>query len=711
MKKTRSLKKEILQILILFSVFIAISIGLISMFNFYFSKLSIVEYNQRQILHQVESEVNKSLSQIYKLATYLKNNYKDNNLLKNIVDTNSNISSILILDKNGVIEDFYAPVNFNIFKGFDYSKKDYFKNLDKNREDYWSNVFLSSLDETSSISYSFKMNDKVAVLMVKLKELSEFIERFKNQDGTHMIRIIDSTGVVILNHDVPNLVLQRISIKNADVYKNLILKVQAYEFSKFEGLGKNETQYGTYTNIDKTSWKIVSRESYDLILKSLNNIIYGALLSIIGFILVSILISLKISKRIFKSFDDLQQTTTNIANGNYDVEIKKSYYEEFNKLLTSFNKMRIEIDKREDALEASVDSFKSLVNLTMEAIIIHKNSICVDVNDVAVKLFAYDSKEEMIGKNFISFVGDNSKKLVESKLDIESEPYEIEFLKKDGTVFISLGQGKFIELFGDKLKVSTIIDITDIKQKDKLLFQQSKMASMGEMIGNIAHQWRQPLSAISSAASGMKLQKEYGLLKEEDFFQNIDAIVNSTQYLSKTIDDFRNFFKSDKVEKKFDISNTFENILSLVGGTLKSHGIIIQKDYESNYFVTGYENELIQALINILNNAKDALILNDIKTKVILISIKKVEDNIIRVSIKDSGGGIKKEIISSIFEPYFTTKYNQQGTGIGLYMSHQIIVIHMKGKITVQNNVFSYNEETLYGAEFIIDLLESKKDT
>ena len=712
MNKTKSLKKEILSILIYFSIFISSIVGIISMVNFYYSKLSNVEHNQKQILKQVESEVNKFLKNIYNISDYLQSNYsKDSNLLRNIVDTNNNITSILILNKDGIIKDYYAPTNKNIYKNFDYSKKDYFKNITNEVNFYWSNVFLSSLDNALSFSYSFKANNgNIIVMMLKLNEISNFISNFRNQDSTHMIRILDKNGVMLLNHDKPNLVLQRTSIKNSDVYVSLINKLEPYSFTKFKAFTLSKYQYGTYTNIANTSWKIVVREHYDMILSSLNGIIYGTIISVLLFIFISILISLKISKRLFKSLDNLKETTGNIANGNYDVEVKETYYREFNQLLRSFNKMKIEIDKREDALEESVESFKSLVNVTMEAIVIHKDGICTDVNDIAVRLFAYDSKEDMIGKNYLDFVSTNSKKLVEQNLKIDTEPYEIEFLRKDGTIFMSLGQGRFIELSGDRYKVSTIIDITEVKEKDKLLFQQSKMASMGEMIGNIAHQWRQPLSAISSSASGMKLQKEYGFLRDEEFFDSIDSIVNSTQYLSKTIDDFRNFFKIDKEMKSFSLLNVIDNILSLVGSTYQSHRIDIIINNEKDFKIFGYENELIQALINILNNAKDALILNNSEEKVIFIDLEKV-NNSVRIIIKDSGGGISEEILPSIFEPYFTTKYNHQGTGIGLYMTHQIIVLHMKGKIYVENVSFKYNEKIVNGAQFSVDLKISEDNT
>lgn len=145
MKREKSLKKEILVILISFSIFVAISVGFIAMINFYYSKLNIIEHNQKQILFQIESEMDKFLLKIDRISLYIKNNYKENsNLLKNIVDTNTNISSILVLDKNGIIQDFYATSNLNIYKGFDYSNQEYFKGIQE-KDDYWSNVFYQQL--------------------------------------------------------------------------------------------------------------------------------------------------------------------------------------------------------------------------------------------------------------------------------------------------------------------------------------------------------------------------------------------------------------------------------------------------------------------------------------------------------------------------------------------------------------------------------------
>ncbi|MFA6741758.1 MAG: ATP-binding protein [Arcobacteraceae bacterium] len=702
MKKEKSLKKQILVILISFSIFIAISVGFIAMGSFYFSKLNIIEHNQKQILFQIESEMDKFLLKIYKISSYIKDNYpQDNNLLKNIVDTNTNISSILVLNKDGIIEDFYAATNLRIYKGFDYSNQEYFKNI-KEHNDYWSNVFLSTIDEEAALSYSFKLDDKVVVLLVQLKEISDFISRFKNQDNTHMVKIFDSGGTVIINPSNLDLVLQRVNEKSQKVFTELIDVLKPYEFTMFYSDSFSEKQYGTYTSIEKTGWKIVIRESYELILKSLNNIILGMIFSMVLFIIVAIILSLKISKRIFKSFDDLQQTTTGIANGNYNIDIKKSYYNEFNILLNSFNKMKIEIDKREDSLEASLSSFKSLFNSTMEVIVIHDRGICIDANNVAVRFLELNSKSDLIGKNLLEFIDDKYKELLVKNYKKNTLPYEFDIVVR-GEKHTCLGQGKFIMLNKKIVKLSTIIDITELKAKDRLLFQQSKMASMGEMIGNIAHQWRQPLSMISTCASGIKLEKEINEISDERLYESLDLIVENTQYLSKTIDDFRNFFKADKVIENFCVNDSFLKVLKLLKSSLQNHNIQVETHLKGDLIINGYPNEFLQVLVNIINNAKDALLMQDVNIRFINIKtcIKKKE---CIIEINDNGGGIDETIISKIFDPYFTTKHKSQGTGIGLYMSHQIVAEHMKGSIYAKNIEFKKDKENYKGCSLIIVL-------
>lgn len=263
---------------------------------------------------------------------------------------------------------------------------------------------------------------------------------------------------------------------------------------------------------------------------------------------------------------------------------------------------------------------------------------------------------------------------------------------------------------GDILGIGTDISITqELKSKDQLILQQSKMAAMGEMLETIAHQWRQPLSVISTAASGMKMKKEFDILKDEEFNESCDHIIEIVNHLSGTIDDFRNFFKPHKDKELFNLKDTIEKTFSLIGSKFVSSDIEVIYNLE-NVNIHGFENELIQALMVILNNAKDAFDSQKIKkSKFIFIELFENEYNAV-LKIKDSAGGIPEDIIHKIFNPYFTTKQESNGTGIGLYMTEEIIAKHMKGHIEVLNSSFVYEDEEYTGAEFIIELPSLQKE-
>ncbi len=246
--------------------------------------------------------------------------------------------------------------------------------------------------------------------------------------------------------------------------------------------------------------------------------------------------------------------------------------------------------------------------------------------------------------------------------------------------------------------------VKQLREQDNTLLQQSKMAEMGEMIGNIAHQWRQPLSVISTSASGIKLKNEYDTLDDEYIETSVDSIVKSTQHLSQTIDDFRNFIKGDKEKKLFKINDNINTDLEILKGMLKYNDILIELDIDDSVEIESFPNELTQVIINIINNAKDALVEKKIKNKYIFISTKKENSEFISLLIKDNGEGIKPEIIEKIFDPYFTTKHQTQGTGLGLYMTHKIIKESLKGEVTVKNTSYEYKGENYTGAQFIIKL-------
>ncbi len=233
-------------------------------------------------------------------------------------------------------------------------------------------------------------------------------------------------------------------------------------------------------------------------------------------------------------------------------------------------------------------------------------------------------------------------------------------------------------------------EIQKNQEKQHLLEVQSRFAAMGEMIGMIAHQWRQPVASIGTASFNLKnkllsdkfdLKTEEGRIEQLNFFyKKLDDIERYVQTLTSTIDDFRNFFKIDKVSIKTTINNTIKKCLNI----LDANNIVIIQDLKSKKQISIYENEIIHALLNILKNAEDTLIEKEIKNKKIEIITQDL-NNYVKIEIFDNGGGIKKENLDIIFEPYFSTKKEKNGTGIGLYMSKIIIENNHLGELYARN--------------------------
>lgn len=217
-----------------------------------------------------------------------------------------------------------------------------------------------------------------------------------------------------------------------------------------------------------------------------------------------------------------------------------------------------------------------------------------------------------------------------------------------------------------------------------LMFQQSRLAQMGEMINMIAHQWRQPLNNLSILTQ--TIYSKYKRAKIDDALMNEFHKDSKKQIIlmSTTIDDFRDFFKPDKTKVSFYLDKQILQTIELLKPIFYQQNIDIKIDMIDNVDFFGFPSEFSQALINILNNSKDALMEKEIKNKTIFISLKR-EDNRTILNVKDNAGGIKEEIIDKIFDPYFSTKKNKNGTGLGLYMSKLIIEEHMNAQISVTN--------------------------
>ncbi len=235
-------------------------------------------------------------------------------------------------------------------------------------------------------------------------------------------------------------------------------------------------------------------------------------------------------------------------------------------------------------------------------------------------------------------------------------------------------------------------------QQEQILIQQSKLAAMGEMIGNIAHQWRQPLAQISAIHMNMKVTFDFEKFNKEYLNSKIKEANKLTSYMSQTIDDFQNFFKPQGEKELFSVEKACKDAYFIVESSLKYHGIELSFDVKEDSEVLGYKNEFSQVILNLISNAKDILLERKVEEPQINIEIKGGESYAV-VKVEDNAGGVREEILDKIFDPYFTTRHKTQGTGIGLYMAKNIIERNMHGFINVRNND--------HGAIFTVKVLKT----
>lgn len=242
----------------------------------------------------------------------------------------------------------------------------------------------------------------------------------------------------------------------------------------------------------------------------------------------------------------------------------------------------------------------------------------------------------------------------------------------------------------------------EIREQQAILTQQSRLAALGEMIGNIAHQWRQPINSLGLIVQDLKEAYRFGELNQ-NYVETISSkAMEQIHYMSNTIDDFRNFFNPDKDKKMFSLNKSIENTKNILKQGIRNNSIECEISIPKDIFIYGYKNEFSQVIFNLLSNARDAIMSNKPKTPKIKIQVKN-KKNSAEISVSDNGGGIPPDILPSIFDPYFTTKSEGKGTGIGLYMAKKIIENHMDGSLLVHN--------TKDGVCFTIVLPIEKKST
>lgn len=458
--------------------------------------------------------------------------------------------------------------------------------------------------------------------------------------------------------------------------------------------------------------KILKSEKVDLVLLDIQ------MPGISGFEVAELLSSNNDTKNIPIIFltaihDDVESVKRGYEIGAIDYIVKP--IDDF--LLVSKLKKYIQLHEAKRELVASEETYRGLINAMGHIVFVldFGGRFLSIYNGYAELAFGY-LKSELIGSHLSDIVvyeTDEQNRqidiyqaitIITSQERTQTIECGLRFYNGDSTPYqIMLSQGKY---FGRSVVIGVAVDMTKQKvheeylnslikvevekrlSQEEMMIQQSKMAAMGEMIGNIAHQWRQPLNALGIGVQDVPAAYYAGELDSAyvDRFKNENMKI--VKYMSQTIDDFRNFYRPDMEAEFFNLNEQVVKSYDLIKQAMQSYGICvdIEIDLDSST-IHGYPNAFSQAVLNIMNNAKDALVDKNIQNKHISVKINKIDCKCALVSISDNAGGVPQEIMKRIFEPYFTTKHKSQGTGLGLYMSKMIIENHMNGRLSVYNNM------------------------
>jgi signal transduction histidine kinase len=328
-------------------------------------------------------------------------------------------------------------------------------------------------------------------------------------------------------------------------------------------------------------------------------------------------------------------------------------------------------------------NINEIIDNTIEGILIIKDGFIEHVNKSLMDILCYEDEKELIGNLAVGILIPTSK---EKFIEYNSKIFqEITLVNKSGDIIPAIIKIKDININNTSYKMVSILDLSEFKKNEKILLEQSKLAAMGEMVSIIAHQWRQPLCSIGSIITILKLKYNLKKIDLNTYDEKLTQINNYIQYMSNTIDHFSDFLTKDSKKDLVKLESVVNDTYTLIKNNFDSIGIkVIINSSNSLRNISLYKNDLIQVVLNILNNAKDALISNNTSSPQITINFSQI-DSFQIIEIEDNSGGINLDIIDKIFNPYFSTKEKKNGTGLGLYICKMIVEKHLNGQISVRN--------------------------
>lgn len=686
--------------IIVFLIIIGLGVSLWA----YFSTQNVINHNLQQYLKQTVNLTNiilnnekKNLNEIaYKTSMILGTiNNQNNNMINRLNDSFvSQELDILFLQNEDKITDLSITI-FDTTSIIEKIKKNSLKEGDNfllvkdNGKHY---LLLLSLKKVIN-EKTGRVNGKLIVGKI-LNDNYSLLLKIKKNASLENIYIFSDDYLIATSS--PNYSLSLSDFKN----KKIIKKNDKVYFNEVMKIDENQSINIVY---------IVNNSSIALLK---NDLIQAGVLLFVFVVIAFTLLYFFTNKYFIKPFSKLLKFA-NEAKQNKQVVYENSDIIEFDdfavKLKLIIDELRELKEQYSSAIEGVQDGLWDVDLVSGEAYYSKRY----------LQMLGYDSLNEVLSiKDFWKksiHKKDYRKTLKKLSLHLKGETsfYEdnyrfkckdgrYKWLKIRGKIFFDL-QNNPIKMTGFHTDIDEFVKLQeDNKKKEQMIYQQSKLASMGEMIGNIAHQWRQPLNIISTISSSQIVQIQLEIDKKEQTVSDFNKIIETVQYLSTIIDKFRNFFNPNKLIEQFNIEDVIKDNIEIFETSYKSHGIELKTDLKA-VEIYGYKFELMQVLLNLINNAKDALQQNikDDEKKFIFMK-NYIENKNVIIKVYDNAGGIKNKLKEKIYEPYFTTKHKSQGTGLGLYMSSEIIKKHFKGQIYNKTIEYEYEDLKCQGEEFSI---------
>ena len=417
---------------------------------------------------------------------------------------------------------------------------------------------------------------------------------------------------------------------------------------------------------------------------------------------------------ILSAFEDIKLLKNSINSGvNYFIAKPltniKIFFNELNRVCQN-----IQIKQENRLLKIKLDKRLSLINKCVVYSKTDLDGIITDISDAFLELSGY-SRDELIGNRHSilrSSDVDSSlyKNLWDTIQDNKQWYGEIKNINKFGSEFW-ISSHIYPEFDNNNHKIGYIAISNNITEKKNLekqkeyLLKQDKILSLENLLQNIAHQWRQPLSIISTAATSLELEQEYGIINGETILKNSNLIEKQTRYLSSIIDDFIKMKENVVTKENIKLEDLIVKVKYYLDMILQENNIELVVNIDEDKILETYESALIQTIIKICDNSKEAFIDNSIDNRVIFITSHITKDDKIILKIRDNAGGIDNSIINNVFEPYFTTKHKSVGKGLGLYSVYDFVVHQIGGKISLSNIEFEYQNKQYKGVEVVIEMV------